>query len=113
MDWAALKSKRVRAAYDAETRDLHVKFPGSPPVKHADIPPHVHQNLLETDDPYFYYQYYIAPSRVSPGRPRQPVSVASYAVKLVLLLAACTLLMTTGLDPDHGGTFEESELRSN
>ncbi|MGO6671830.1 KTSC domain-containing protein [Rhizobium leguminosarum] len=112
MDWAALKSKRVRAGYDAETRDLHVKFPGSPPVKHADIPPHVHQNLLETDDPYFYYQYYIAPSRVSPG-PRQPASVASYAVKLVLLLAACSLLMTTGLDPDHGGTFEESELRSN
>ncbi|MCH4546939.1 KTSC domain-containing protein [Rhizobium sp. WYCCWR 11279] len=112
MDWAALKSKRVRAAYDAETRDLHVKFPGSPPVNHADIPPHVYQNLLETDDPYFYYQYYIAPSRVSPGR-RQPVSVASYAVKLVLLLAACSLLMATGLDPDHGGTFEESELRSN
>ncbi|MBY2987091.1 KTSC domain-containing protein [Rhizobium leguminosarum] len=112
MDWAALKSKRVRAAYDAETRDLHVKFPGSPPVKHADIPPHVHQNLLETDDPYFYYQYYVAPSRVSPGS-RQPASVASYAVKLVLLLAACSLLMTTGLDPDHGGTFEESELRSN
>jgi hypothetical protein len=39
--------------------------------------------------------------------------VAAYAVKLVLLLAACSLLMTTGLDPDHGGTFEESELRSN
>jgi hypothetical protein len=39
--------------------------------------------------------------------------MASYAVKLVLLLAACSLLMTTGLDPDHGGTFEESELRSN
>ncbi|NKL37099.1 KTSC domain-containing protein [Rhizobium sophorae] len=112
MDWAALKSKRVRAAYDAETRDLHVKFPGSPPVKHADIPPHVHQNLLETDDPYFYYQYYIAPSRVSPGHP-QPVSMASYAAKLILLLAACSLLMATSLDPDHGGVFEESELRAN
>ncbi|MGR9189752.1 KTSC domain-containing protein [Rhizobium leguminosarum] len=112
MDWAALKSKHVHAAYDAETRDLHVKFPGSPPVKHADIPSHVYQNLLETDDPHFYYKYYIAPSRVSPGR-QQPVSVASYAVKLVLLLAACSLLLATSLDPDHGGTFEESELRSN
>lgn len=112
MDWAALKSKHVRAAYDAETRDLHVKFTGSPPVKHADIPLHVYQNLLETNDPYFYYQYYIAPSRVSQGR-RQPVSVASYAVKLVLLLAACSLLMATGLDPERGGIFEESELRSN
>ncbi|UFW66004.1 KTSC domain-containing protein [Rhizobium laguerreae] len=112
MDWAALKSKRVRAAYDAETRDLYVKFPGSAPVKHADVPPHVYHNLLETDDPHFYYKYYIAPCRVSQAH-RQPVSVASYAVKLVLLLAACSLLMATGLDPDHGGTFEESELRSN
>ncbi|MBY5721041.1 KTSC domain-containing protein [Rhizobium leguminosarum] len=112
MDWAALKSKRVRAAYDSETRDLHVKFPGSAPVKHADVPPHVYQNLLETDDPHFYYKYYIAPCRVSQAH-RQPVSVASYAVKLVLLLAACSLLMATGLDQDRGGTFEESELRSN
>ncbi|MBY5412030.1 KTSC domain-containing protein [Rhizobium leguminosarum] len=112
MDWAALKSKHVHAAYDAETRDLYVKFPGSPPVKHVDIPLHVYQNLLETDDPHFYYKYYIAPCRVSQGR-RQPVSLASYAVKLVLLLAACSLLLATGLDPDHGGTFEESELRSN
>jgi hypothetical protein len=39
--------------------------------------------------------------------------VASYAVKLVLLLAACSLLMATGLDPERGGIFEESELRSN
>jgi hypothetical protein len=39
--------------------------------------------------------------------------VASYAVKLVLLLAACSLLLATSLDPDHGGVFEESELRSN
>ncbi|MGO7591516.1 KTSC domain-containing protein [Rhizobium leguminosarum] len=112
MDWAALKSKHVHAGYDAETRDLHVKFPGSPSVKHADIPPHVYQNLLETHDPHFYYKYYIAPSRVSQGR-RQPVSVTSYAMKLVLLLATCSLLLATSLDPDHGGTFEESELRSN
>ncbi|MCA2405732.1 KTSC domain-containing protein [Rhizobium leguminosarum bv. viciae 248] len=112
MDWAALKSKHVHAAYDAETRDLYVKFPGSAPVKHADIPPHVYQNLLETNDPHFYYKYYIAPCRVSPGH-RQPVSAASYAVKLVLLLAAYSLLMATGLDQDRGGIYEESELRAN
>jgi hypothetical protein len=112
MDWAALKSKHVHAAYDAETRDLYVKFPGSAPVKHADIPPHVYQNLLETNDPHFYYKYYIAPCRVSPGH-RQPVAAASYAVKLVLLLAACSLLMATGLDQDRGGIYEESELRTN
>ncbi|MBY5868612.1 KTSC domain-containing protein [Rhizobium leguminosarum] len=112
MDWAALKSKHVHAAYDAETRDLYVKFPGSAPVKHADIPPHVYQNLLETNDPHFYYKYYIAPCRVSPGH-RQPVSAASYAVKLLLLLAACSLLMATGLDQDRGGIYEESELRAN
>ncbi|MBY3366400.1 KTSC domain-containing protein [Rhizobium laguerreae] len=112
MDWAALKSKHVHAAYDAETRDLYVKFPGSAPVKHADIPPHVYQNLLETNDPHFYYKYYIAPCRVSPGH-RQPVSAASYAVKLVLLFAACSLLMATGLDQDRGGIYEESELRAN
>jgi hypothetical protein len=112
MDWAALKSKQVRAAYDVETRDLYVKFSGSPPVKHANIPLHVYQNLLETNDPHFYYKYYIAPSRVSQDR-RQRVSVASYGLKLVLLLAACSLLMATTLDPGHGGIFEESELRSN
>ncbi|MBB4290667.1 hypothetical protein GGE16_002707 [Rhizobium leguminosarum] len=111
MNWATLKSKHVRAAYNAESRDLHVKFPGSPPVKHADIPPHVYQNLLETSDPDFYYKYYIAPSRVSPGR-GHAVSV-SYAMKLVLILAGCSLFMATSLDPDHGGIFEESELRSN
>jgi hypothetical protein len=80
-------------------------------VKHADIPPHVYQNLLETSDPHFYYNYYVAPSRVSPGR-RHAVPV-SYAMKLVLILAACSLLLATSLDPDHGGAFEESELRSN
>ncbi|MBB4238081.1 KTSC domain-containing protein [Rhizobium esperanzae] len=111
MDWAALKSKHARAAYDAESRDLHVKFPGSPPVKHADIPPHVYQNLLETSDPHFYYNYYVAPSRVA-SRGRHAVSL-SYAMKLVLILAACSLLMATSLDPDHGGVFEESDIRSN
>lgn len=111
MDWAALKSKHVHAAYDAESRDLHVKFPGSPPVKHADIPPHVYQNLLETSDPHFYYNYYEAPSRVSRGG-RHPLSV-SYALKLVLLLTVCSLFMVTSLDPGPSGVFEESELRSN
>ena len=112
MDWAALKSKRVRAAYDAETRELHVKFPGSQPVKHADIPQHVYQNLLETDDPHFYYKYYIAPSRVTPGR-RRPFSVVSYGLKLVFLLIACSLLTANDLDPGRDGTFEASELSSN
>ncbi|RUM05854.1 KTSC domain-containing protein [Rhizobium chutanense] len=111
MEWAALKAKHARAAYDAESRDLHVKFPGSPPVKHADIPPHVYQNLLETSDPHFYYNYYVAPSRVASGG-RHAVSL-SYAMKLVLILATCSLLMATSLDPDHGGVFEESEIRSN
>uniref|UniRef100_UPI003F2703DE KTSC domain-containing protein n=1 Tax=Rhizobium sp. F40D2 TaxID=3453141 RepID=UPI003F2703DE len=110
MDWAALKSKHVHAAYDADSRDLHVKFPGSPPVKHADIPPHVYQNLLETSDPHFYYNYYIAPSRV-PQSSRH-VSL-SYALKLVLLLAVSSLLMVTSLDQGSNGVFEESELRSN
>ncbi|OWV73639.1 hypothetical protein ATY76_30330 [Rhizobium sp. R339] len=112
MDWAALKSKHMRAAYDAETRDLLVKFSGSRPVKHADIPPHVYQNLLETSDPHFYYNYYIAPCRVSPHH-RQRGSVASYGLKLALLIAACSLLMATSLDPGNRGIFEASELRSN
>ncbi|MBX4993094.1 hypothetical protein ABID08_002277 [Rhizobium binae] len=112
MEWAALKLKQGRAAYDAETGDLHVKFSGSAPVRHANIPPHVYQNLSETNDPHFYYQYYIAPSRVSPAR-RGPISMISYGLKLVLLLAACSLLMATDLDTGHGGIFEESELRSN
>jgi len=112
MDWAALKSKQVRAAYDAETRDLHVKFSGSPPVKHTNIPPHIYQNLLETNDPHFYYKYYVAPSRVSGGR-RPRASLMAYGLKLVLLLAACSLLMATSLDQGHSGIFEESELRSN
>ncbi|ANM10301.1 MULTISPECIES: KTSC domain-containing protein [unclassified Rhizobium] len=111
MDWAALKSKHVHAAYDAESRDLHVKFPGSPPVKHADIPPHVYQNLLETSDPHFYYKYYVAPSRVSRGS-RHQLSL-SYVLKLVLLLAVSSLLMVTSLDQGPNGVFEESELRSN
>lgn len=112
MDWAALRSKQVRAAYDVETRNLHVKFSGSLPLKHANIPPHVYQNFLETNDPHFYYKYYIAPSRVTQdGRHR--FSVVSYGLKLVLLLAACSLLMASSLNPDHGGIFEESELRSN
>ncbi|ANK91331.1 MULTISPECIES: KTSC domain-containing protein [Rhizobium] len=112
MEWAALKERQGRAAYDVETRDLHVKFARSAPVRHANIPPHVYQNLLETDDPHFYYRYYIAPSRVSPAR-RQPVSMAVHGLKLVLLLAACSLLTATELDQGHGGIFEESELRSN
>ncbi|MBX4953977.1 KTSC domain-containing protein [Rhizobium lentis] len=111
MEWAALKSRQGRAAYDAETRDLYVKFAGSAPVRHANIPPHVYQNLLETNDPHFYYTYYIAPSRVSSAR-RQPASIVSHGLKLVLLLAACSLLMATDLDRDHGRIFEESELRS-
>ncbi|MBY4589345.1 MULTISPECIES: KTSC domain-containing protein [Rhizobium] len=110
MEWAALKSKHVHAAYDADSRDLHVKFPGSPPMKHVDIPPHVYENLLETTDPYFYYNYYIAPSRVSQSS--RHVSL-SYALKLVLLLAVSSLLMVTSLDQGPNGVFEESELRSN
>ncbi|WP_064696029.1 KTSC domain-containing protein [Rhizobium aegyptiacum] len=112
MEWAALKESQRRAAYDAETRDLHVKFAGSAPVRHANIPPHVYQNLLETTDPHFYYNYYIAPSRVLPAR-RQPVAMVIHGLKLVLLLAACSLLMATELDRGHSGIFEESELRSN
>ncbi|EJZ21297.1 KTSC domain-containing protein [Rhizobium sp. Pop5] len=112
MNWAALKSKHMRAAYDAETRDLLVKFPGSRPAKYADIPEHVYQNLLETDDPHFYYTYYIAPSRV-PQRHRRPLSAVSYALKLVFFLIACSLLTANDLDPSHDGTFEASELRSN
>lgn len=112
MEWAALKERQGRAAYDAETRDLHVKFAGSAPVRHANIPPHVYQNLLETNDPHFYYRYYIAPSRVSSAR-RQPVSMVVRGLKLVLLFTACSLLMATELDQGHGGIFEESELRSN
>lgn len=112
MDWAALKSKHMHAAYDAETRDLLVKFPGSRSVKHADIPPHVYQNLLETSDPHFYYKYYIAPCRVSPGHRRRG-SLASYGLKLAFLIAACSLLMATTIDPGNDGVFEASELRSN
>ncbi|RUM25161.1 KTSC domain-containing protein [Rhizobium vallis] len=110
MDWAALKSNRVRAAYNAETRDLHVKFPGSQPVKHLDIPQHVYQNLLETDDPHFYYRYYIAPSRVPESR-RRVFSAVSYGLKLAFLLIACSLFMANDLDPGQDGSFEASALR--
>ena len=79
-------------------------------MKHVDIPPHVYENLLETTDPYFYYNYYIAPSRVSQSS--RHVSL-SYALKLVLLLAVSSLLMVTSLDQSPNGVFEESELRSN
>ncbi len=117
MNWVSLNSKQIRAAsYDPETQVLHVKFAAGRSVRHTGVLPHVYGNLIETDDPEFYYKYYLEPSRVQAGWWQKP-STGSYAIKLLIAVIAAIVVTTTALEeagelPIHLSEITESGMTS-
>lgn len=98
MNWVPLNSKQIRAAsYDPEAQVLHIKFAGNRSVRHNGVLPHIYGNLIETDDPEFYYKYYLEPSRVQAGWRQRP-SIHSHAVKLLIFLIGALVVTTTALE---------------
>jgi len=123
MNWVPLNSKQIRAAsYDPEAQILHIRFAGGRSVRHNGVLPHIYGNLVETDDPDFYYKYYLEPSRVQSGW-QQKAKLGSYGVKLLIffigaLVIAATALEENGELPIHlseitgSGTIVPASIRS-
>jgi KTSC domain len=115
MNWVPLNSKQIRAvSYDPETQVLHVKFAGSRSVRHTSVLPHVYENLVETDDPEFYYKYYLEPLQVQAGWWRRQ-GAGSYAVKLLMVVIAAVVVTATALEetgelPIHLSEITESGM---
>lgn len=110
MNWVPLKSKQIRAAsYDPEAQVLHIKFAGGRSIRHNGVLPHTYSNLIETDDPEFYYKYYLEPSRVQAGW-WQRASTSSYAVKLLIILIGAFVIMATALEESGELPIHLSEI---
>jgi len=110
MNWVPLNSKQIRAvSYDPEVQVLHIKFAGGRSVRHNGVLPHIHDNLIETDDPEFYYKYYLEPSRVQAGK-WQSLGASSYAVKLLIFLIGALVITTTALEESGELSIYLSEI---
>ena len=52
MDWTSLNSSNLRGAnYNAETKDLNVKFKSGAIYEYADVPEAVYKELIDVDKP--------------------------------------------------------------
>lgn len=110
MNWVPLNSKQIRAvSYDPETQVLHAKFAGRRPVRHVGVPPHIYDNLVETNDPEFYYKYYLEPSRIQTGWWRK-ANLSSNAVKLLIILVGALVITATALEENGELPIHLSEI---
>ncbi|MBB3591480.1 hypothetical protein FHX08_001824 [Rhizobium sp. BK529] len=110
MNWVPLNSKQIRAAsYDPEAQVLHIKFAGGRSVRHDGVLPHVYGNLVETDDPEFYYKYYLEPSRVQ-SRWRRKAPSSSHRVKLLIFIIGALVITATALEENGELPINLSEI---
>ncbi|MBB3658486.1 hypothetical protein FHX15_003733 [Rhizobium sp. BK650] len=110
MNWVPLKSKEIRAAsYDPEAQILHIRFAHGRSVRHHGVLPHVYDNLVETDDPEFYYKYYLEPSRVEAGW-QHKAKLGSYAAKLLIFFIGALVITATALEENGELPIHLSEI---
>jgi hypothetical protein len=97
-------------SYEADRLKLYIKRADGRSEEHGDIHPHLYNNLVETDDPDFYYAYYIEPSLI--GRSSGFSSRARYALKLIGLLVLAGLMTATSLGNGSQRSAENASLSS-
>ncbi|PZU20003.1 MAG: hypothetical protein DI589_19435 [Shinella sp.] len=105
MPWDKLPTRTIRwTRYDADEEKLDVIMKGHKFISHKGVLPHMYDALRESEEPEFYYKYYIQPLAVA----RRRTTGRRLAVAAVFLCTVGAMLVIPLSEQMIGGQLMSS-----